>query len=78
MKTFGWIMLLLTMVTATLAQQKENRSSDSWTVIRAGTVIDGKSDKPSHDQVVIIHGNRIESDWQCGHHYKSRQVRTYD
>ena len=30
-------------------------------VIRAGTLIDGKSDKPRHDQLVVIRGNRIES-----------------
>jgi imidazolonepropionase-like amidohydrolase len=31
------------------------------TVIRAGTLIDGKSDKPRHDQVIIVRGNRIAS-----------------
>jgi imidazolonepropionase-like amidohydrolase len=31
------------------------------TVIRAGTLIDGKSDTPRHDQVITIRGNRIES-----------------
>ena len=31
------------------------------TVIRAGTLIDGKSDKPRHDQVIVIHGNIVES-----------------
>ena len=31
------------------------------TAIRAGTLIDGKSDKPRHDQVIVIRGNRIES-----------------
>ena len=31
------------------------------TVIRAGTLIDGKSDKPKHDQVIVIRGNHIES-----------------
>jgi len=31
------------------------------TVIRAGTVIDGKSDTPRHDQVIVIRGNRIDS-----------------
>jgi imidazolonepropionase-like amidohydrolase len=32
-----------------------------FTVIRAGTLIDGKSDTPRHDQVIILRGNRIES-----------------
>src|SRR5436309_9142298 len=31
------------------------------TVIRAGTLIDGKSDQPRHDQVIVIRGNRIHS-----------------
>jgi imidazolonepropionase-like amidohydrolase len=31
------------------------------TVIRAGTLIDGKSDTPRRDQVIVIRGDRIES-----------------
>jgi imidazolonepropionase-like amidohydrolase len=31
------------------------------TVIRAGTLIDGKSETPRHDQLIVIRGNRIES-----------------
>jgi len=31
------------------------------TVIRAGTLIDGKSDQPRRDQIIVIRGNRIES-----------------
>jgi imidazolonepropionase-like amidohydrolase len=31
------------------------------TVIRAGVLIDGKSDRPLRDEVVVIRGNRIES-----------------
>ena len=31
------------------------------TVIRAGTLIDGKSDTPRRNQVIVIRGNRIES-----------------
>ena len=31
------------------------------TVIRAGTLIDGKSDKPRRDQVIVIRDHRIES-----------------
>src|SRR5271165_2102998 len=31
------------------------------TVIRAGVLIDGKSDQARHDQVIVIRGNRIES-----------------
>jgi imidazolonepropionase-like amidohydrolase len=31
------------------------------TVIKAGTLIDGKSDSPRRDQIIVIRGNRIES-----------------
>ncbi len=57
---YGWI-LLLAAVTPAAAQQKDNAASDSWTVIRAGSLIDGKSAAPRRDQVIVIHGNRIES-----------------
>jgi imidazolonepropionase-like amidohydrolase len=33
----------------------------SFTVIRAGTLIDGKSDTPRHDQLIVIRGNEIDS-----------------
>jgi imidazolonepropionase-like amidohydrolase len=60
MKNCWWILLLAVVISAA-AQQKDNGASESWTVIRAGTLIDGKSAAPRHDQVIVIHGNRIES-----------------
>jgi imidazolonepropionase-like amidohydrolase len=59
-KNYGWILLLAVVISAA-AQQKDNRASESWTVIRAGSLIDGKSDKPRRDQMIVIRGNRIES-----------------
>ena len=53
--------MLFAVVTSAAAQQKDNRPSEAWTAIRAGSLIDGKSEKPRHDQVIIIHGDRIES-----------------
>jgi imidazolonepropionase-like amidohydrolase len=41
------------------AQQKPTASA--VTVIRAGTLIDGKSDTAKRDQVVVVRGNRIEA-----------------
>jgi imidazolonepropionase-like amidohydrolase len=38
-----------------------NPSTDKITVIRAGTLIDGKSNSALHNQVIVIRGNRIES-----------------
>src|SRR5580700_11139480 len=72
MKNYAWILLLvLAPVISSAAQQKDKRAdesspsearpSESTTVIRAGSLIDGKSDKPRHDQVIVIHGNRIDS-----------------
>ena len=60
MKNCGWVLLLVVAVSAA-AQDKDNRASESWTAIRAGSLIDGKSDKPRNDQVIVVHGNRIES-----------------
>ncbi len=60
MKTHAWIILLALVISAA-GQQQQNKVSESWTVIRAGSLIDGKSEKPRHDQVIVIHGNRIES-----------------
>jgi imidazolonepropionase-like amidohydrolase len=37
------------------------RAADAVTVIRAGTLIDGKSATPLRDQVIVVRGNRIES-----------------
>ena len=35
--------------------------NDAVTVIRAGTLIDGRSAQPLHDQVIVVRGDRIES-----------------
>ena len=40
---------------------QSNSSAERITVIRAGTLIDGKSNSALHNQVIIIRGNRIES-----------------
>jgi len=69
-KNYTWILLFTVVIFAAAqpiaAQQsaavpKDKSPSDVWTVIRAGSLIDGKSDKPRSDQVIIIRGNRIES-----------------
>ena len=60
MKNYAWILLLAAVVPAA-AQQKDNAASESWTIIRAGSLIDGKSAAPRRDQVILIHGNRIDS-----------------
>src|SRR5579863_2684304 len=56
------LLLAVTAVMPLLAQQEPGtRVLHSFTVIRAGTLIDGKSDAARHDQVIVIRGERIES-----------------
>ncbi len=61
MKNCGWILLFFAAVVSAVAQAPDNRTSEAWTVIRAGSLIDGKCGQPRHDQVIVVHGNRIES-----------------
>ena len=44
-----------------LMAQQQSTSHTATVVIRAGTLIDGKSDTPRHNQVIVIQGNRIVS-----------------
>ncbi len=60
MKNFCWMLLVAVCVSA-FAQESGPTSAQSITVIRAGALIDGKSNTPRHDQLIIIRGNRIES-----------------
>jgi imidazolonepropionase-like amidohydrolase len=49
------------LIAVLVGAQQAAPPSAQVTVIRAGTLIDGKSDKPRRDQVIVIRGNRIES-----------------
>jgi len=53
--------LFLAITLSAVAQQQGKPNASPVTVIRAGTLIDGKSDKARRDQVIVIRGNRIES-----------------
>jgi len=55
------LLLILSLILTSAAAQQAGSPPAQVTVIHAGTLIDGKSDKPRHDQVVVIRGNRIES-----------------
>jgi imidazolonepropionase-like amidohydrolase len=52
---------LLAVSAAFLGPAVPARAADAVTVIRAGTLIDGKSPAPRRDQVIVVRGNRIES-----------------
>jgi len=54
------LVLCMTLALTASAQQSPPPATPV-TVIRAGTLIDGKSDRPRRDQVIVIRGNRIES-----------------
>jgi len=56
------LLLIFSLISTTCAfAQQPGSPSVQVTVIRAGTLIDGKSDKPRHDQLIVIRGNHIES-----------------
>src|SRR5437870_7351879 len=56
------ILWALTAGVSVLAQEKSAASaSQQVMVIRAGTLIDGKSDSPRRNQSIVIRGNHIES-----------------
>lgn len=63
MKLVPWLLLVpVVLLPFAFAQEKENTPTlHAYTVIRAGTLIDGKSDAPRRDQVIVIRGNRIDS-----------------
>ncbi len=60
MKPIRFFILFL-LATFSGAQENTNPVLHPFTVIRAGTLIDGKSDTVRHDQVIIVRGNRIDS-----------------
>ena len=63
MRTAGWVVLNTLMVSGSLLGQDKGAAPQlkSFTVIRAGMLIDGRSDGPRHDQVIVIRGNLIDS-----------------
>lgn len=58
----GVVLFTLAASLSSAAQEKEvTPQLKMFTVIRAGALIDGKSDAPRQNQVIIIRGNRIDS-----------------
>lgn len=60
MKTCQYLLLLAVALTA-VGQEAHPAPAQSVVVIRAGILIDGKSEQPRRDQVIVIRGNHIES-----------------
>src|SRR5437660_5503135 len=62
MSMFRCCILVLAICLTSVAQEASNSPAlRPVTVIRAGVLIDGKSDSPRRNQVIVIRGNRIES-----------------
>ena len=63
MRTAGWVVLITLAASGLLLAQDKGATPQlkSFTVIRAGTLIDGKSETPRHDQVIVIRGHLIDS-----------------
>ncbi len=60
MKHSWWIFFFVAVICSG-AQETSSPVLHPFKVVRAGALIDGKSDSPRHNQVIIIRGNRIES-----------------
>src|SRR5882724_3462681 len=54
-------MKILNAALATILSVSVGASAEQFTVIRAGSLIDGKSDVPRRNQVIVIRGEKIES-----------------
>ncbi len=60
-RRFALLTSVVSLVVSALAQSPTPSQPAQVTVIRAGTLIDGRAAAPAHDQVIVIRGNRIES-----------------
>ena len=60
MKSVPYVLFVAFALNA-VAQEQSKPTTQQVTVIRAGTLIDGKSDAPRHNQVIVIRGDVIDS-----------------
>ncbi len=56
-----WLLLVLFVLSCFAYAQNSNVGAPHYTVIRAGTLIDGKPGVARHNQIVVVRGNRIDS-----------------
>jgi imidazolonepropionase-like amidohydrolase len=59
-KNFCWVLFFVVCVSA-FAQEPSHSAEQAVIVIRAGTLIDGRSNTPRRDQVIVLRGNQVES-----------------
>jgi imidazolonepropionase-like amidohydrolase len=60
MKRFGLLFLLVVLCAANSYAQAQKTEPAPLTVIRAGTLIDGQSETPRRNQLILVRGHRIE------------------
>jgi imidazolonepropionase-like amidohydrolase len=61
MRIFVCLILAFLILFAAAAMRSQIAPAAQGIIIRAGTVIDGKSDRPKTNQVIVVRGNKIES-----------------
>jgi imidazolonepropionase-like amidohydrolase len=61
MKNCCWVFFLAVVICVSAQENNTSPVLHPFTVIRAGVLIDGKSDSPRRNQVIILRGERIES-----------------
>jgi imidazolonepropionase-like amidohydrolase len=61
MRNVGRLVAGLLFFAAIFAQAQTAKPAEEVWAIRAGTLLDGRSDQPQHDKAIIIRGNRIEA-----------------
>jgi len=55
------VVLILSFVASAQQTSAAAGESERCTVIRAGTLINGKAEPPRHNQLIVIRGNRVDS-----------------
>ena len=57
----AWLPVLMIALFAPTERPEGAGAEAAVTVIRAGTLLDGRSDPPRHDQVIVVRGRQIEA-----------------
>jgi imidazolonepropionase-like amidohydrolase len=57
----AWLPVLMIALFAPTERPEGADAEAAVTVIRAGTLLDGRSDQPRHDQVIVVRGRQIEA-----------------
>ncbi|MGZ4833002.1 MAG: amidohydrolase family protein [Terriglobales bacterium] len=61
MRICHWLVIVFVLRSFALAQSATPAGPPRYTIIRAGTLISGKSESPKHNQVIVVRGDRVDS-----------------